>query len=121
MPELSIPLMLLISLGAGLLSVLILHAIKTGNQTYIAREKLLTGAEINFFRYLQRAIGDTAMIFCMVRMADILTIKKNLSGKKLKQTLAPVAQKHLDFVLVDEEMNILAAIELNDKSSLERR
>jgi hypothetical protein len=116
MPELSTPITIAISIAVGLLSVLCLHMIKAGTQSYEAREKLLTGAEINFFKHLQRAIGDAAMIFCMVRMADILTVKKSLQGKRLKQKIAPIAQKHLDFVLVDKEMNILAAIELNDKT-----
>ena len=105
-----------ISLAAGLLAVIFLHFLKKGSQTYQARGKLLTAAEINFYNHLQRAIGEKATIFCMVRMADILTVKASLKGKRLKQIIAPIAQKHLDFVLVDKDMSILCAIELNDKS-----
>ncbi|MFT5723868.1 MAG: hypothetical protein ACI9JN_000985 [Bacteroidia bacterium] len=116
MSGLSTTTILFISLAAGLLAVVFLHFIKKGIQTYQARGKLLTAAEINFYRHLQRAIGQTATIFCMVRMADILTVKKSIKGKKLKQTIGPIAQKHLDFVLVDKDFNILCAVELNDKS-----
>jgi hypothetical protein len=52
----------------------------------------------------------------MVRIADVVDIKPSITGKKRKIQLAKIAQKHFDFVLVDDSMKVLCAIELNDSS-----
>jgi hypothetical protein len=84
--------------------------------SYVPRKQLLTNAELNFYGQLVKAVNGKAHIFCMVRVADVVTIKNSIKGRRRLQKLGPIAQKHFDFVLVDNQTNILCAIELNDSS-----
>lgn len=84
--------------------------------SYVAKTHLMTKAERNFHFYLRQAVEGRAQIFSMVRVADIVDIKESIKGKKRLERLGKIAQKHFDFVLVDNETKILCAIELNDSS-----
>lgn len=103
---------------AGLLFFLAIFFLKDTIKfsSYVPRKQLLTHAELNFYRQLVKAVNGKAQIFSMVRVADIVEVKSSIKGRKRLRKLGPIAQKHFDFVLVDNETNILCAIELNDKS-----
>lgn len=84
--------------------------------SYTARKQLLTKAEFNFYLQLVKAVNGKAQIFCCVRVADVVDVKQSITGRRRLQKLNPIAQKHFDFVLVDNQTNILCCIELNDSS-----
>lgn len=82
---------------------------------YVKRERLITRAELRFFRVLQKAVMDDWEIFTMVRIADVLTVPENIPNRRkwLNQILA----KHVDFVLCDPgTLAPKIAIELDDRS-----
>jgi hypothetical protein len=88
---------------------------------YTARPALLTQGELAFYRVLRRAFFGHLHVSFKTRLADILycpeALWNTLHGRQ-------IAQKHVDFVLLDPETTaILAVVELDDRShdSLERR
>ena len=85
---------------------------------YKPKKTLLTKAETNFYRHLLGAISGRCIVFCTVRVADVVEVSFPQSKDRSKwQTLFnQISSKHFDYVLVDDDMNILCAIELNDKS-----
>lgn len=97
--------------------VTIIFAVKDSLHPYVPAGPLFTKAELNFYRYLSQAVDGRALVFGKVRIADVIQPKKSIKGSKRVTALNKIAQKHFDFVLVDPEtMNILAAVELNDKT-----
>lgn len=86
---------------------------KTGN--------LFTPAERNFLQALDRVVGNDARVFGKVRVADVLSVRKGISARSNWTAFARISGKHFDYVLCDpDELIVLCAIELNDKSH-ERR
>lgn len=101
--------------------VTIIFAIKESLHPYVPAGPLFTKAELNFYRYLTQVVQGRALVFGKVRIADVIQPKQSIKGSKRVTALNKIAQKHFDFVLVDPNtMSILAAIELNDKSHLEK-
>jgi hypothetical protein len=83
---------------------------------YQVVDALMTKAEFNFYRQLVHAIPANTFLFTKVRIADVIDVKPGIKGNARINHFRKIAAKHLDFVLVDSQMKILAAIELNDKS-----
>lgn len=82
--------------------------------TYAAKAFLLSPAELRFFQALKRVISRSIYIVPKVRLADVVSWSKRDTSHV---PLARIAQKHLDFVLVDVRYTrIIAAIELDDRS-----
>ena len=82
---------------------------------YFARERLLTKTELRFFRSLRKAVQDEWEIFAMVRIADLLRVKKDAKNKRT--WINKILAKHIDFVLCDRNsLKPLLCIELDDSS-----
>ena len=82
---------------------------------YVARDRLVTNAELRFFHKLRDAVDNDWEIFAMVRIADILKVPKGI--KKRRVWLNRILAKHIDFVLCDSEsLEIVMGIELDDAS-----
>lgn len=95
----------------------IVFSVKDSLNPYVPAGPLFTKAELNFYRYLVKAVGGRAVVFGKVRIADVIKPKQSIKGKKRIVILAKIAQKHFDFVIVHPEtMEVMAAIELNDAS-----
>jgi hypothetical protein len=105
----------LLILGLSLIVVAVILFV-AGGYPYEARSCLVTKTEFNFYRVLRGAVGRHAYVFCMVRLADVITVKPSLRGHRKMSALGKVAQKHLDFVVTDKHLNIICAIELHDSS-----
>lgn len=73
---------------------------------------------MNFYRHLLGATSGRCIVFCTVRVADVVEVsfQRDKNQKKWQTLFNKISSKHFDFVLVDNDMNILCAIELNDKS-----
>jgi len=76
---------------------------------------LLSPAERSFFGVLEQALGNTYRIFCKVRLADVLSVKKGAAN--WQTAFNRIQSKHLDFVICNPaDFSILLAIELDDQS-----
>lgn len=80
---------------------------------YQKRTRLVTKAEMRFFRALQLAVQDDWLIFVMVRVADVLTLPEGTPNRRA--WFNRIAAKHVDFVLCDPAtLEPRLAIELDD-------
>ncbi len=82
---------------------------------YQVRERLVTKAELRFYRALQKAALEEYDVFAMVRIADILQVREGVSQRRV--WLNKILAKHIDFVLCDPAtLQPRLAIELDDAS-----
>ncbi|MFD1007009.1 DUF2726 domain-containing protein [Oceanisphaera ostreae] len=78
---------------------------------------IFTPAERSFFGVLSQAVGDDALIFGKVRVADVLTPKKSTVKGVWQTAFNKISAKHFDFVLCSkDDLSFLCAIELDDRS-----
>jgi very-short-patch-repair endonuclease len=88
---------------------------RRGRLPYTVKERLVTKAELRFYRALQKAVGKDFEIFAMVRIADILAVPQEHSQRR--KWLGKILAKHVDFVLCDPaNLAPQIAIELDDAS-----
>jgi hypothetical protein len=108
------PLWALVILVAALVALLRAFAGR-GKLPYEKRPKLVTKAELRFYKSLSKAVQDDWAIFAMVRIADILVVTKG--APKRRTWLNKILAKHIDFVLCDPStLEPMVAIELDDSS-----
>ena len=82
---------------------------------YDKRPRLVTKAELRFYKSLVKAVQDDWAVFAMVRIADILVVPKGTN--KRRTWLNKILAKHIDFVLCDlSSLEPQVAIELDDSS-----
>lgn len=101
--------------------VIALLSIKTrgrkGVHPYQRLNALFTPAERSFYGILSQAIGDDALIFGKVRVADVLTPQKSTVKGVWQTAFNKISAKHFDFVLCrKDDLSFLCAIELDDRS-----
>ena len=90
-----------------------------GASTFGYRRKpyLLSKAERSFYGVLTQAVGDKALIFSKVRVADVLAPQKGLNRANWQRAFNQISAKHVDFLLCDpQDCAIKLAIELDDAS-----
>lgn len=80
-------------------------------QDYEKRE-LLTKAETKFYKFLREIVPDNFIILMKTGLWAIIKSKKNWQK---------IAQKHLDFIIVRQDLSICAVIELDDSSHETKR
>lgn len=79
------------------------------------KTKLLTHYERSFFEQLKIiAVNKNLYLFAKVRLADIVNVKNGTDD--FYKYFNQIKSKHIDFVLSDNEMNVLCCIELDDSS-----
>ncbi len=90
---------------------------------YEKQKMLLTPAERSFFGVLEQVIGESHRILVKVRLGDLFKVKAGLSNSERATAFNKISAKHVDFVICsNESVDVLAAIELDDKShNLKRR
>jgi len=76
------------------------------------KRKLITATETVLFERLRQALPDH-YIFTQVQLAQLVAIKK---GHSFKMWFSRISQMSVDFVIADEFLNTIAAVELDDKS-----
>ena len=80
--------------------------------TYRPCRYLLSRGEFAFFRCLVRALLPGYRVALKVRLADVITCPETRRAARNR-----ISQKHLDFVLYDEQTTrIVLAIELDDRT-----
>ena len=84
---------------------------------FTKQKVLFSPAERSFLGVLTRAIEDNGIIFGKVRVADVITPISGLSRNRWQALFNKISGKHFDFVVCDkDDLSILCAIELDDKS-----
>jgi hypothetical protein len=85
---------------------------------YKPQAQLFTATEKKFLSVLESIAGDELKIFGKVRVSDILTpdVNKFEKGSSWHWLFSQISQKHIDFVITDQNLNLLCAVELNDPS-----
>lgn len=100
-------------------TVLLIRAFS--NNKYVSKGALLTPAEKNFMYALQRFASKNKLgVAIKVRAADIVEPRKTFSKKLWWKRFRFLSQKHIDYVLINKEYLPVLAIELNDRSHLEK-
>ena len=81
---------------------------------YIARESVLSAAEISFFHVLHSILASKYQICLKMRLADILEIVKT---ENYMSYFNKLSQRHIDFLICHPEtMKPVLAVELDDSS-----
>lgn len=84
---------------------------------YKLNPALFTPTEVAFYQALRDAVEDHYLIFGKVRVADILSPRQTSTRSDWQGAFNKINAKHFDFVLcARESLNIVAAIELDDRS-----
>lgn len=79
---------------------------------------LCSPQEAQFMTLLDKAVGGDFRIFTKVRLSDIVTVKKGVSGSVQKDAQNKANQRILDYVLCDmDSLEIKAIIELEPATS----
>jgi hypothetical protein len=90
--------------------------------SYQKSETLFTAAERSFLGVLHQAVGNNAVIFGKVRVADVVEPKAGLSRSARQKAFKKISAKHFDFLLCDkEDLSVACAIELDDGSHNSKR
>ena len=89
---------------------------------YRQRSGLFSPAERSFFGVLNQAVGPDYKVFGKVRVGDVLAPEEGLSTSERLRALNKINRMHFDFVVcAADDLSILCAIELDDKSHQQMR
>ena len=78
---------------------------------------LLTNAEISFYAALRKAVAGQHEVHLKVRIADVMTPRKNPTKGAWQKAFNKISRKHFDFVLCEKNnTTVVCAIELDDRS-----
>ena len=96
----------------------LLTRVGSGSRTYPYEKKssILTRNEQDFYQALQRAVGKEYAVFGMVRIADVLSVRRDGVAKR-QSWQSRINCKHIDFLLCEvENQEPVLAIEVDDRS-----
>ena len=83
---------------------------------YHLRDDFLSPAELNFYRVLQTAVSNWAIIFVKVSLGDLFFAQTGEFGQN-QAYRNKIDRKHVDFLLCDTQtIHPILGIELDDKS-----
>ena len=80
---------------------------------FARRSDFFSAAERSFYEILCR-LAPEHTVFAKVRLADLVRVQA--SGREFWQRFNSISAKHVDFVVCDEELAPIVAIELDDAS-----
>lgn len=79
-----------------------------------ARKMLLTKAEYSFYKILKEICDQNKILICpKVRMEDFLEVTDKKNYMKYR---GYIKSRHIDFMLCDSDLRIIAGLELDDNS-----
>jgi hypothetical protein len=112
--SLAIVLTVLAAVGIVLLVAFLRHCARARRLPYFSREFLLTQGEAAFYQVLRKAVPEGLSLCFKVRLCDLIDCAPDARQKGF---WSKIAQKHIDFVLVEAaDTAIRLAIELDDRS-----
>lgn len=77
------------------------------------KKMLLTNTEYSFFKALAQKCGTQYRICPKVRMEDFISVTNKRERMRYR---GYIKSRHVDFLLCDNDLHILAGIELDDRS-----
>lgn len=83
---------------------------------YVSAVSIMSKSELAFFRVASKVIDGKYLLFTKVRMEDVVCTKKGLSNSERMKYRGKIKSRHIDFILCQHDGEILAGIELDDKS-----
>lgn len=90
----------------------VLETLKNTKYPYKKRPWLLSEAEKTFYNYMLANLKYDIKIMIKIRLADIVDV--NEAKTRDSRDLYKIACKHIDYVIVDKDINIICAVELDD-------
>lgn len=82
---------------------------------YILNTPIMSVKEKSFYKAVKPIADELGLVvFAKIRLADLLTVPKDTANHH--KWFNYVKSKHVDFVLVDTELNIKAVIEVDDST-----
>lgn len=79
---------------------------------YEKQGSILTDAEKKIYNFLEFRLPNSVKIMTKIRLADLIKLKDdNLNNK---DAFYKIAYKHIDFVVLNNDLELMCAIELND-------
>ncbi len=108
----------------GILAVLIVVAARAGwlglrvsTYAYERVDMFLSPAERRAFFWLTRRVGRNGFVAPKVRVADLIRIRMRAGSQKTWwRVFSQLAQKHVDFVVLDQQGEAAFAVEVDDSS-----
>ncbi|MBM95223.1 MAG: hypothetical protein CMI09_05180 [Oceanospirillaceae bacterium] len=86
---------------------------------YESAGPLLSPAELSFYQVASAAVGKSAMVLAKVRMVNVIKPRTGLADARWRKLFDPLAQKHLDFVLIDAEtLEAMCVLEFESSTQL---
>jgi ssDNA-binding Zn-finger/Zn-ribbon topoisomerase 1 len=80
-----------------------------------------SAAERSFYGVLSQIVEPKYELFGKMRIADIISPRKGAPKSSWRKAFNRVSAKHFDFVICDKsDLNVLAVLELDDKSHSEK-
>ena len=90
---------------------------KPENYHYQQCNSLLTNTELQFYQVLRGVVKKDQDIMVKVRLADLISVAKDLKGKDWGTAFNRIKSKHVDFLICDStKLKPILAIELDDRS-----
>lgn len=84
------------------------------------RADILTPTEYKFWEKLYFKCSSHNLIVCpKVRMEDIINVDKNHKSREMLRN--KIKSRHIDFIICDSHLRVLAGLELDDKSHLSQK
>jgi hypothetical protein len=78
---------------------------------------LFSPAERSFLGVLDQAVGTDFRIFGKVRIADVISVRRNPNRSAWQRAFNRISAKHFDFVLCEPgTLSVACVVELDDKS-----
>jgi len=82
---------------------------------YVLNNPIMSAKEKSFYRAVLPIANELGLtVFSKIRIADLLKVPNNIS--KYQTWFNRIKAKHVDFVLVDSNMNIKVIIEVDDRT-----
>lgn len=110
----------LVAVAIFAIAVVALSRKKGGKATdypYKKLDVLFSPAERSFLGVLKQVVSSDVEVFGKVRVADVITPKKEMSRSDWQKAFNRIAGKHFDYLLCNKnDLSIICAIELNDSS-----
>lgn len=94
---------------------------KSGNKCnefpFYKKKYILTNNEFNFYKKLKQITDKKGLLICTkIRLADIIEVNQNVDYKLKNGYFSKISSKHIDFVILNQNMIPQMFIELDDNS-----
>lgn len=86
--------------------------LKIRQHPYIKKQSILTTAEKKCYKFLLQHLGDKVIILSKVRLADVVELNELVTRDT--KAFFKIAYKHLDYVILSKDLDLICAVELDD-------